>query len=97
MSDESPKAVGKSISFRPFELYAAAVDFGLAQEPTMNVSEVTCLALREFFKARGVDVGSSSAEREVLSLIAAGIKEDPKLLEKILKLIPASLRGKLAA
>jgi hypothetical protein len=47
------KALGRSISFRPAKLHAAGIAFGDQQTPKLNVSEVVCDALREYFAARG--------------------------------------------
>lgn len=47
------KALGRSISFRPAKLHAAGVLFGSQQKPQLNVSEVVCDALREYFATRG--------------------------------------------
>lgn len=47
------KALGKSISFRPAKLHAAAFTFGAQQTPKLNASEVVCDALREYFASRG--------------------------------------------
>ena len=91
-------AVGKSISFRPFELYTRAETYGIDQKPQLNVSQVVCLALDEFFERRGITADSLSAHAELLAKVGAAVKSQPSLGQEIETLIKRGLRaGRKAA
>ena len=98
MSTQATSAVGKSISFRPFELYTRAESYGLDQKPALNVSQVVCLALDEFFERRGITSASMTAHAELLAKIGAAMKSRPELRPELEQFLKRSIRnGRKAA
>lgn len=77
MSDDSTKAVGRSISFRPFSLYEKAEQYGNSLRPPRSVSSVVCEALEDLLRNRGVDLEPSNDDAEVLAKTAAFLKARP--------------------
>lgn len=75
-------AVGKSISFRPYSLYADAVAFGQIQTPPRSISVVVCEALDFYLAEKGY---GSRRRGELAELLAAAQELGVEAASKILR------------
>lgn len=85
MNEAKLKAEGHNISFHPASLYGRAKTYGKSQDPKLNPSKVTCIALKEFLDREAPD-DESDLSVAIAQVRAANAKDKtlaPDLLQFI--------------